>query len=257
VEDHEKAHDSVRAVDRALDILLAFTPQGGELTVGELMKRVDLSRPTLYRLLHTLEQKRYVVASGEPQRFRLGPAVAQLAHAWTASLHLSAVAEPMMRNVWEQSGETVALFVPEGAYRLCVAEMPSPQALSFKRGVGYRERLVLGASGRAILAHMPHTRDMLAAYADGLPIDLAKYRHELAQVRRRGFAISKDELIQGAVALAAPFFNGTDQVAGSLGIFGPSVRLAAPQTERLGNLLVREAQKLSTALGQAGHASGE
>jgi DNA-binding IclR family transcriptional regulator len=137
----------VRAVDRALDILLAFKGVDGTLAVADLLKRVDLSRPTLYRLLHTLEQKGFVVSSGDPQRYRLGPSVAQLAHSWSTSLKLSEVAEPTMRRVWEASGETVALFIPEGLMRLCVAELPSQQALSFKRGVGYRERLVLGASG--------------------------------------------------------------------------------------------------------------
>ncbi len=60
-----------------------------------------------------------------------------------------------MRKVRDETGETVALFVPEDAYRICIAEMPSVHALSFRRGVGYREKLVLGASGKAILAHMP------------------------------------------------------------------------------------------------------
>src|ERR1700687_645857 len=167
--------DNVRAVDRALEILRAFTPADDELTVGEILKRVDLSRPTLYRLLGTLERKRFLMRSGEPQRFRLGPAVAQLAHVWSASHNLAAVAQPMMLKAWEETGETVALFVPDGLFRLCVAEMPSAQPLSFRRGVGYRERLVLGASGRAILAHRHPTGNELKAYASGLRIDLRSY----------------------------------------------------------------------------------
>jgi DNA-binding IclR family transcriptional regulator len=226
------SQDSVRAVDRALEILLAFDARDRGLTVAELLKRVDLSRPTLYRLLRTLEQQRFVSSSGEPQRFRLGPAVAQLAHVWNSNTELGGLAEPVMRRVWEATGETVALFVPEGLYRVCVAELPSAQPLSFKRGVGYRERLTLGASGRAILAHRhPHPQ-------------------ELAQVRSRGYAVSKNELIQGAVAVAAPFFSAGDEVAGALGIFGPGVRLPPAQVERFGKLLVKEARELSSALGR-------
>jgi DNA-binding IclR family transcriptional regulator len=244
------AQDSVRAVDRALQILLAFAPGDDGLTVSELARRVDLSRPTLYRLLATLEQSRFLASSGEPQRFRLGSSVARLAHAWNASVNLGTVAQPMMRRVWEETGETVALFVPDGLFRLCVAEMPSPQALSFKRGVGYRERLVLGASGRAILAHMPDALPRLKGFAAGLKIDLKKYPRELAAIGARGFAVSRNELIQGAVAVAAPFFAGAGDVAGSIGIFGPSVRLGEPQVEKFGKLLVREAKEVSAALGK-------
>ena len=247
----EKAGDGgVRAVERALDILLAFKGVDGGLTVGELIKRVDLSRPTLYRLLHTLEVKGFVSSSGEPQRFKLGPSVAQLAHSWNSSLKLTDVAEPAMRRVWEATGETVALFVPEGLMRLCLAEIPSPHALSFKRGVGYRERLVLGASGRAILAQIGDSID-LEAYAQGLDLDLDKCREELKKVRRRGYAISRDELIQGAVAIAAPIFNGSNQVVGSLGIFGPSVRLPDARAQEFGRLLVEEVAGVSAALGKA------
>ena len=46
-----------------------------------------------------------------------------------------------MRRLWDETRETVALFIPEGAFRLCIAEMPSNKALNFRRGVGYRERL--------------------------------------------------------------------------------------------------------------------
>jgi DNA-binding IclR family transcriptional regulator len=252
----DKTQDgAVRAVSRALDILLAFGPQDEGLSVGDLLKRVDLSRPTLYRLLHTLEHERFLVASGDPQRFRLGPAVAQLAHVWGASHQLAALAQPMLRQVWSETGETVALFVAEGQYRLCVAELPSPQPLSFKRGVGYRERLVLGASGRAILAHMPHDGEALAAYAEGLDIDLDRYPGELAKIRERGFAVSRNELIQGAVAVAAPFFNGADQVAGSIGVFGPTVRLSSERVDVLGRLLVEQAARLSQALGHAAPAA--
>jgi DNA-binding IclR family transcriptional regulator len=92
----DKGGDGVRAVERALDVLAAFSPGDGELLVADLVKRVGLSRPTLYRLLHTLEKKGYVAASGEPQRFRLGPAAARLAHAWGRTLDLSDIAKPVM-----------------------------------------------------------------------------------------------------------------------------------------------------------------
>jgi len=241
----EKAGDSVRAVDRALDILLAFQPHDDALTVSELLRRVDLSRPTLYRLLRTLQRKRFLTALGDPQRFRLGPAIAQLSHVWTAGLDLSTAAELMMRRLRDETGETVALFVPEGAFRLlCIAELPSNQALSFRRGVGYRERLTVGASGKVILAYM----------SPPLPkVDFAprKYARELALIKERGFAISKEELIEGAVAVSAPFFDGTGRVAGSLSVFGPSARLGPSQVAKFGKLLLREAQEISQMLGKS------
>lgn len=246
----DQMNDNVRAVDRALDILLAFTATDSELTAGELLKRVDLRRSTLYRLLYTLEQKGFLTSGGEPQRFRLGSSIAHLAHVWTSSLDIGAVARPIMRRIWETTGETVALFVPQGADRICVAEIPSAQALSFKRGVGYKERLALGASGRAILAHTDPTPDELNELTQGMKINLRDYEKELERTKQRGYAISREEVIPGAVAIAASFFNGDGQVAGSIGVFGPSIRMDNERITEVGQLLVHESENLSRALGR-------
>src|SRR5262249_61641772 len=132
-------------------------------------------------------------------------------HVWTAGLDLGAAAEPMMRRLRDETGETVALFIPEGAFRLCIAEVPSNQALSVRAGVGDRERLTVGASGKVILAYMPPPLPKV----DGEP---RKHARELALIKERGFAVSREELIQGAVAVSAPVFDGTDRVAGALSV---------------------------------------
>jgi DNA-binding IclR family transcriptional regulator len=245
----EKTGLNVRAVERALDILLAFRPHDDALTVSELLDRVDLRRPTLYRLLRTLQSKQFLISSGDPQRFRLGPAVARLSHVWTTALDLGSLVEPMMRRLWNETGETVALFVPEGMLRVCVAEIPSPQALSFKRGVGYRESLALGASGKVILAHFSALAGERGAH-DGPQIDLKTFSREFSLIKSRGYAISKNELIQGAIAVSAPFFNGAGDCAGSISVFGPSVRLSDTQIAKFGKLLVREAREISQVLGK-------
>lgn len=245
----EKLNDSVRAVDRALDILLAFTSTDYELTAGELLKRVDLSRPTLYRLLYTLEKSGFVISEGEPQKFRLGPSVAHLAHVWTSSLDLSAMARPMLESLWGRTGETVALFIPHGAFRICISELPSAQPLSFKRGVGYRERIVFGASGRVILANADISIEILRAYIEDAGLDFGRYTNDLQEIRKKGYAVSNQEIIQGAVSIAAPFFDAGKKVAGALGVFGPSVRLGAREIERIGEQLLTETDSLSRVIG--------
>lgn len=242
-------NENVRAVGRALEILLAFSEDDPELSAGELLKRVGLSRPTLYRLIYTLEEHGFLVSFGEPQRFRLGPAVSRLAHVWKSTLDLDAIAKPVLRRLWEATEETVALFVPQGNMRLCVAELPSPQPLNFKRGVGYTERIVLGATGRAILAFQETPIATLHTYAFGTHVNLKDLETELAATRKRGYSTSRSELISGAVAVAVPFFDRHGHVAGSMGVFGPEVRLDAGRQKELAKLLLEESLKLSEALG--------
>lgn len=243
----EKGADGVRAVDRALEILLAFEAGDRSLTASELLKRVDLSRPTLYRLLQTLESRGFVVSLGEPQQFQLGPAVAHLAHVWSSGMDLAISAQPMMRRLWEKTGETVALLVHQGPDRICVAELPSAQPLSFKRGVGHRERITLGASGKVVLAFSPDAERYLADMVTDH--DRKGYLEELTRIRAVGYAVSKDELIQGAVAVAAPFFAGGSKVLGSLAVYGPSARMNDSKIEKIVVLLLEESRALSKTFG--------
>ena len=52
-----------------------------------------------------------------------------------------------------------------------------------------------------------------------------------------------------SVAVAAAFFRAGGAVAGSLAVFGPAVRIDAARATKFGQLLAREAQQLSEALG--------
>jgi len=240
---------SVRAVDRALEILLAFKSTDVELTATELLERVEISRPTLYRLLYSLEKNGFIQALGDPQRFRLGPSVGKIAAVWTSSVDVASVAAPIIEKAWKETGETVAVFVAHGTKRYCVAETPSSQPLSFKRGMGYTEDLARGASGRAILAFLELDRRALSAYLRGTGLDAAELERELARTVKRGYAFSRNELIQGAVAVAAPFYYRSGEIAGSFGIFGPEARCDEARVKKLGIQVVKYAQALSVALG--------
>src|SRR5258707_13646240 len=137
--EEKKAHESVRAVERALEILLAFKAGDKSVMVAELLTRVNLSRPTLYRLLNTLEQAGFLSSSGEPQRFQLGRSVAQLAHVWLSDNRIAELAQPVLRNLWEATSETVALFVPDDTYRICVSGYDNHQDLHSFPTRGYRD----------------------------------------------------------------------------------------------------------------------
>jgi IclR family transcriptional regulator, acetate operon repressor len=137
-----------------------------------------------------------------------------------------------MHRLWQQTQETVSLFIRQQQHRLCVAEMQSPQALSFKRGVGFREKISLGASGQVILAFDETVADT--------PIFKA--------IRKRGYAVSNSALIEGATAIAAPVFDKNWVVYGSIAVFGPTLRLTSAQVNTVAALTVRCAENLSSAI---------
>lgn len=79
--------------------------------------------------------------------------------------------------------------------------------------------------------------------------DRQAYRQELTRIQSVGYAVSKDELIQGAVAVAAPFFTGGSKVMGSLVVYGPSARVDESRIEKIVALLLEESSELSKTFG--------
>ena len=113
--------------------------------------------------------------------------------------------------MWKETGETVALFVAaENGKKICIEELQSSHPLTFTRGVGFMEELATGASGKAMLAFT----------------DAASADPEFEDVRRTGVRVSEGEIIEGAVAVAAPVFDRYGAVKGSVCVFGPEVRLS-------------------------------
>lgn len=80
-------------------------------------------------------------------------------------------------------------------------------------------------------------------------MDLKTLGNELIATRKRGYASSHHELIPGAVAVAVPFFDQHRKVAGSIGVFGPEIRLGDSACKRIAQTLKTEALELSALLG--------
>src|SRR5262245_13310330 len=165
---------SVRAVDRAIEILQSFSTDKPSMSVVELQKKVRLSRPTLYRLLHTLTAKGLVRAVGEPQRFALDHGIAHLARVWFSTFDTTATAGPILAHLRDQTGETTALFGLRDNVLTSVLEMTSSHALSTAQGLGYSAPIYRGASGKAVLAFM--NEETIASVLEHLPAGINRKR---------------------------------------------------------------------------------
>lgn len=225
---------TIRSIERAIDVLSCFDHETPQLSVTDLQKRTALSRPTLYRILATLSGKGVIRSFGEPQRFELGHEASRLGANWIGQDDFVRAARPILTRLWKETGETVALFVAsENGKKICIEELQSTQALTFTRGVGFMEDLETGASGKAMLA--------FTAEASSDP--------EFDDVRRTGVRVSEGEIIEGAVAVAAPVFDRDGTVKGSVCVFGPEVRLSDTRRRDCIDHVRGASEDISRALG--------
>src|SRR5262245_60158468 len=153
----------IRAVERALSIFEAFTPQHSSLSLMEIGTRTKLSKATAYRLVSCLDQAGYLVRL-ENQQYCLSLKLLGLAGIVRSTLSIRDLARPGMTALAKSTGETITLNTVAGNERLCIEVLDTPAPLMTIVKQGERAPLNYGATGKILLAYLEQKRiDALTA----------------------------------------------------------------------------------------------
>ncbi|MNJ23087.1 IclR family transcriptional regulator [Paenibacillus bouchesdurhonensis] len=236
---------TVRAVERALDILMCFT-KGNEFGLTEIASSIGLHKSTVHRLMTTLEEKGFVIRDTATEKYRLGLKI------WELSAHLSQSDDPavlllpQMEQLRDRLGETVSLYLRDGTDRLRIQAVQSNQAIRRVAAVGARLPLYVGASSKVLVAYAEQS--VLQAVLDSpdwpSAVDKSQYVAQLQDIRRLGFATSYEEREPGAAAVSAPIFDRSGKVAAALSVSGPVSRLSPETLIEFGPVLIEAARDM-------------
>jgi DNA-binding IclR family transcriptional regulator len=212
-----------RTLARGLAVLQALGAAADGATVAELAGVTRLDRAVLYRLLDTLTEAGFVVRDPDTRRFHLGVALVELGARASRSLEVRRLAAPAMRSLMDRASESVSLAVRDRSDTVVVDRL-EPPGLFVRIGyhVGFRHPLHVGAHGRALLSHLDHGEQ--SPFTERYPT----LADELDACRRRGFALSSDELERGTCGVASAVLDRVGRPVASLGIVAPSPRLPDP-----------------------------
>lgn len=240
--------ESIRAVERALDVLMCFTSQTPELTMTQISEMVGINKSTVHRLLATLEGKRFVERDAATGHYRLGIRVAQMAFLTMEHNDLRRLASPFLRNLCDRFQENVNLSVLDDTDVIYLDVVESSQRVKLAAAPGQRLPAFCTASGKAILAFLTEDKvhDVLARgmpkYTQNTLTSVEAYFESLSHTREKGYAISEQEFEDGINAIAAPIC--TPPIA-SVSIAGPAYRLTRERMVEMGPILVNITQRIT------------
>jgi IclR family acetate operon transcriptional repressor len=242
--------NGTQAIDRAAELLVRLIESDQPWSTVDLADDAHLPKSTASRLLRALERHELVQRDPQNGTLRPGSVLVQYARRGAGNLDLVALARPTLERLADESHETVNLAVPSGSGVETVAQVDSGYILGTTNWVGRQLVLHASALGKVLLAAgaapIADTLDGLTprTITDRLALD-----RELAWVCERGYATSIEELEPGLLAVAAGVRERSGAVIAALAISGPSIRLHEDNLDRLGSLLVVEAEALSARLG--------
>jgi IclR family transcriptional regulator, acetate operon repressor len=242
--------NGTQAVDRAAQLLIEVVHCPGPVTFTELTSASGLAKSTTSRLLMALERNGLVQRDSKGG-FRPGEVFVSYAWRSGAEAGLIPVAQPFLDRLGEATGETINLGVASRGMVEQVAQVDSTYLIGGTNWVGLSVPLHCAALGKVLLAydaaalppgrltrrtgHTITSREALAA--------------QLTEVRRRGYAVTNEELEPGLVAIAAPVYRDEATVVAALSVSGPATRLTKARIPAIAARCKTEANALSAVLG--------
>ena len=213
--------DFVTALARGLEVLQAFSAQSPEMTLSEVAQRTGLNVATARRSLITLEQLGFV--KRRERRFLLGPKVLALGAGFLDSMNLKEVAQHHLVELVERFHDAASLTVLDQLEVVYVAHLPSDQRVRLGRSVGSRLPAYATSTGLVLLAHAARpVRDRLLAaaplpaYTSRTPTSAGDLQREFDRVLSQGYAVARETIEYGAIALAVPVRDAGGRVVAAL-----------------------------------------
>lgn len=252
----------VNSLIRGLEILESFTPSEPRLTLQDLAGRTGLPKTTVHRFLKTLLTMNYVMLDPRTKAYSLAPRVMALGFSVLSGMDLRQTAFPYMEALSRETDQNVNLAVLDRTEVLYIERITVRKIININLYVGSRLNCYLTAMGRSLIAFLSRDsyEQLLAKLLKDKDAVKVIGRHGeklepiLDQVRRRGYATSDDEWVQGLRAVGAPVFNGRGEVEASLTMTFVSQLVSYDEMiDKYVQPLMATAGRISLALGFDGH----
>lgn len=243
--------ESTRTVERALDILLCFSREKPVLTLTQIAEQVDLHKSTVYRLLATLERKRFVQRDPVNGAYRLGTQLVELGFSVCRNANITDLATPHMQRLSLEHRETVDLAIFEDTAVVYLQVIESSQRIKIAAAPGERLPAFCTATGKAFLAYMPEDqvqktfKKSLRKYTEHTRLSYAELSKSLQATRERGYAISEEEYEDGINAVAAPILDVNQHPIAAIAVVGPAFRLPSERMKRIGKSVKATADQIA------------
>jgi DNA-binding IclR family transcriptional regulator len=238
------------AIDRATALLTLIVESGTPRTFASLTTELELARSTAWRLLRALERNS-LIQRDHDGAFRPGSLFVRYATLPSAVHDLAELARPTLERLGELTEETVGLAVARGNELVEIAQVDSRYVLGASTSVDAATPAHCTAQGKVLYAHgvLPLPEGALECRTPHSPVDRAVVQRELAEVRRRGWAASVDELEVGLAGVAAPVRAVDGDVVATVSVSGPTARITGRGVGALGEVLLAEVRDLEKQLG--------
>lgn len=238
--------------------LLSNYPNGCPL--AKLAELAELNKSTVHRLLQGLQSEGFVQSATTAGSYRLTAKCLSIGQKTLSSLNIINIASPYLERLNLALGETVNFSKRENDRAIMIYKLePTTGMMRTRAYIGQHLQLYCSAMGKLYLAYEenPHflqdywqnhqaVIEQLTCYTI---TEQDKMVAELAEIRRDGFAMDREENELGVCCLAVPIFNHLGKVEYAISISTSIHRLNEHTKADFLKQLLETAAEISKELG--------
>ncbi len=242
------------SVQKAFQILEAFSPGGCRLSATEVAQRTQMTVATAHRFLLTLENLGVVSRTGD-NRFQLGTLLAELGGRVEHNKLMTHVVEPHVEALASQFAERVSVSLLSGKKVIQIAVGKSAHSVELTQLEDQLLPAYCTAAGRVLLAGL--RPKMLDYLLDDIVFDSAAEKtiasrealvEQLRVIVQQGYALSCGELADDISCLAVPIYDDRNDVVAALSVSLKVKSLSNAQIEGYMGGLTHHAEQIRREL---------
>lgn len=239
--DQPKPVSQSPSTDRALDILEAMSQEPSGMTLSELVRATELPQNSVYRITNALLARGYVHRRESDKRFTLSNRFFDLGRPKVNEKSLVVCSYEGLQWLRDQTGETAQLMVRSGRHGVVLEQVAGLHPIQVTGAVGMRIPLYSCAPGKAILANLPQNEFKswlgsvtLKSFTPTTRSSVSELQADLEQTVERGYAVDREEGLEGIHCIAAPILNSHAYPVAALTVMAPIFRLPESGFEDFG-----------------------
>ena len=251
----------ITALQRGLQILHLFSDSSRGLTAKQVAMASKLPVSTVHRFLANLVSAGFLNRDAEGTHC-LGIACFSIGQAAAVQLDIRRLSLPYLRELNQQTRETVHLTVRHGLSAVYVEKLDSPDPLRIYSRIGASVPLHCTAVGKVLLAYLAADEQQrilpqleLRRLTPNSAGNMQQLKAELFRVRKNGYASDLEEHELHIRCVAAPIWDHTGTVQSSLSITAPAFRMPVSRLRQLAPQIQAAGLKISAELGYRPYAS--
>lgn len=241
----------VRAVARALDLLVELSACEQPVGLSELARRAQLHPTTALRLLESLRSRGFSEQTSNGS-YVLGGRTLEIGNAFLRGLSIWSQATKLTDRLATVTRETASVGVLDRGQILYIAIARGQFDVGIASVPGTRHPAYCTALGKAILSQLPLDvsaaiirRQPLERLSERTIVDAEQLRRDLVISRTRSYAIDDEERVAGVICIGAPVLDHLRTPVGAISISGPADRMKEKGLTKLGAVVVQTTRLFS------------